>query len=103
MLKGVYQRSGEKNNYGRLNEKLNYRMKFMSGADSRLAPRQWETSLQSNTVSHWLGANLESALKYIHKFLEIREMTSWNGNTSRITNPLWGESTGHYGFLTEGQ
>ena len=32
-------------------------------ADSRLAPTsQWETSLQSNTVSYWLGANLESAL-----------------------------------------
>ena len=34
-------------------------------ADSRLAPSQWETSLQSNAVSHWLGANLESALAYI--------------------------------------
>ena len=31
-------------------------------ADSRLAPSQWETSLQDNAVSHWLGANLESAL-----------------------------------------
>ena len=31
-------------------------------ADSRLAPSQWETSLQCNAVSHWLGANLESAL-----------------------------------------
>ena len=31
--------------------------------DSRLAPSQWETSLQSNVVSHWLGANLESALQ----------------------------------------
>ena len=31
-------------------------------ADSRLAPNQWETSLQSNAVSHWLGVNLESAL-----------------------------------------
>ena len=31
-------------------------------ADSRLAPSQWKTSLQSNTVSHWLGPNLESAL-----------------------------------------
>ena len=29
---------------------------------SRLAPSQWETSLQSNAISHWLGANLESAL-----------------------------------------
>ena len=33
------------------------------GVDSRLAPSQWETSLQSNAVSHWLGANLESARK----------------------------------------
>ena len=32
-------------------------------ADSRLAPRQWETLLQSNTTSHWLGTNLESTLK----------------------------------------
>ena len=32
-------------------------------ADSRFAPSQWETSLQSNTVSHWLDANRESALK----------------------------------------
>ena len=31
-------------------------------ADPRLAPSLWETPLQSNTVSHWLGANLESAL-----------------------------------------
>ena len=28
-------------------------------ADFRLAPSQWETSLQSNTISNWLGANLE--------------------------------------------
>ena len=27
-------------------------------ADSGLAPSQWETSLQNNAVSHWLGANL---------------------------------------------
>ena len=33
-------------------------------ADSRFAPSQWETSLQSNAVSHWLGANLESALQF---------------------------------------
>ena len=32
-------------------------------ADSRLAPSQWETSLQSNVISHWLCTNLESALK----------------------------------------
>ena len=34
----------------------------MLRADSRLAPSQWETSLQNKTVSHWLGASLESAL-----------------------------------------
>ena len=33
-------------------------------ADSGFAPSQWEMSLQSNTVSHWLGTNLESALRY---------------------------------------
>ena len=33
-------------------------------ADSRLAPSQWETSLQSNAVSYWLGANMESALAW---------------------------------------
>ena len=31
-------------------------------ADSRFAPNQWEILLQSNVVSHWLGANQESAL-----------------------------------------
>ena len=30
--------------------------------DFRLAPIQWETVLQSNAISHWLGTDLESAL-----------------------------------------
>ena len=30
--------------------------------DSKLVSSQWETSLQSNAVSRWLGANLESTL-----------------------------------------
>ena len=34
-------------------------------ADSRFAPSQWETSLQSNAVSHWLGTNLESVLTHV--------------------------------------
>ena len=34
-----------------------------SRVDSRLAPSQWEMSLQSNAVSHWLGTNLESTLQ----------------------------------------
>ena len=35
---------------------------YVSRVDSRFAPSQCETLLQSNAVSHWLGANLESAL-----------------------------------------
>ena len=34
--------------------------------DFRLAPSQWEMSLQSNAISHWLGANLESDLQCWH-------------------------------------
>ena len=33
--------------------------------DSRLAPSQRKTSLQSNAVCHWLGTNLERALRCI--------------------------------------
>ena len=38
-------------------------------ADTRLAPSQWETSVQSNAVSHWLGANLESAWILLKSYL----------------------------------
>ena len=37
--------------------------------DSRLTPSQWVTPLQSNAVSHGLGANLESALLYMHAYM----------------------------------
>ena len=38
-------------------------IKTESRTDSRLGPGQWETALLCNDVSHWLGANLESALR----------------------------------------
>ena len=41
------------------------RMCLNMKANSRLSPSQWETLLQSNTVSHWLGENLESALNML--------------------------------------
>ena len=46
------------------------------GVASRFAPSQWEMSLQSNTVSHWLSTNLKSALCQIswiesHNFVDI--------------------------------
>ena len=47
----------------RLNESRACR--FKSRADSMFAPRQWETSLQSNAVFRWLGANLESTLVWM--------------------------------------
>ena len=31
-------------------------------ADSRFVSSQWEMALQSNAISHWLGASLELAL-----------------------------------------
>ena len=44
-----------------LNKILTYsRFRWKVRADFRLAPSQWETSLQSNAVFHWLGASLES-------------------------------------------
>ena len=45
--------------------------------DSRLAPVQWETSLQSNAVSHWLGSSLESALtSHIDRLVQKRHHSS---------------------------
>ena len=44
--------------------------------DSRLAPSQWETLLQSNAVSHWLGTNLESAQP---RHLFVAPYSPWNG------------------------
>ena len=35
---------------------------YITRADSRFVPNQWETGLLCNDVSHWLGASLESAL-----------------------------------------
>ena len=45
---------------------IHWKMWFLSNirVDSRFAPSQWETSLQSNAVSHWVGVNLESSQQY---------------------------------------
>ena len=49
-------------------------------ADSRLAPSQWETSLQSNAISHWLGENLESALLEKFNSLSHFHLYKWYAN-----------------------
>ena len=57
-------------------------------ADSGFAPSQWETSLQSNTVSHCLGANLESVLHLMkpHKL----HVTRWVGG-KHGRRVVWGQ------------
>ena len=50
-------------------------------ADSRLAPIQRETSLQSNAVPHWLGANLESALVYIRYLKHLLSQFNFSATT----------------------
>ena len=54
-------------------------------ADSRLVPSQWETSLQSNAVSHWLGANLESSLCIVQRsptWVTHRNLMTWYAGRS---------------------
>ena len=41
---------------------ISWKQLFHCRIDSRFVPNHWETSLQSNAVSHWLGANLHSTL-----------------------------------------
>ena len=62
-------------------------------ADSGFAPSQWETVLSCNDVSHWLGANLESALSTylaIHKWLMTsdwqRDLCKFNETMSILSN-----------------
>ena len=59
-------------------------------ADSRFAPGQWETSLQSNAVSHWLGANLKLALIYmLILFGETYICTSYHSLNWKATRCSW--------------
>ena len=52
---------------------------WVSRAHSRFAPSQWETSLQSNAVTHWLGTNLESALSQQWQSAKISlQLRLWN-------------------------
>ena len=65
-------------------------------ADFMFAPSQWETALLCNDVSHWLGANLESFLLYVHFTEDIRTNISHRlmlldkGSVSLNKNPVYG-------------
>ena len=55
-------------------------------AASRFAPSQWETTLQSNAVSHWQGANLDSAL---NNEFPYKPMMLWLRNTLYCGYAMW--------------
>ena len=50
-------------------------------------PNQWETALLCNDVTHWLGANLESALYFFmqHTLLDIHQLLLWPPGTCDVT------------------
>ena len=59
-----------------------------TGADSRLAPSQWEMSLQSNAISHWLGANLESAL-----YTLLMTSSAWWVHYQQLISAHWNSNS----------
>ena len=64
------------------------------------APSQWEILLQNNAVSHWLGANLESALLhyiYPHFYTFFRCIFRyWNQRNTRTGSIIFRSKTRFY-------
>ena len=60
-------------------------------ADSRFVPSQWETALRSNAVSHWLGTNLESALKTIIQVQTLVQVSNHPFPDSTIHGKIFNE------------
>ena len=71
------------------NEIMKCEMGTRKRADSRLASSQWETSLQSNAVSHWLSANLESALRqqWVYRILVYKKQ--WEPPSRAAADGMW--------------
>ena len=61
-------------------------------ASHKRIPSQWETSLQSNAVSHWLGTTLESAL--LLYFIMQNQTFEANHITTIVINSPPGRSWG---------
>ena len=64
--------------------KNNHNTAMVIRVDFRFAPSQWETSLQSNAVSHWLDANLKSALVMIRS---RKDLSVWVGVPTFTVTP----------------
>ena len=58
------------------NQKKKKKIKYR--ADSRSVPSLWETVLLCNDICHWLGASLESALKYLSMVSIPRRLSHLN-------------------------
>ena len=66
-------------------------------ADSRFAPSQWETALLCNDVSHWLGANLETAPSSdLTKYLGTNNKHRNNGCRDLVPHCAWRFSHVHW-------
>ena len=66
---------------------------FTDGDDSRLTPSQWETSLQIITVSHRLGANLESTMVYPYLCTALETLVE-PGGFARSRRLFWKTASG---------
>ena len=62
-------------------------------ADSKLAPSQRETLLQSNAISHWFGAYLESVLS---QYILTYSMIYWQQIPQK--DPYHQETTPQYTY-----
>ena len=60
--------------------------------ESRFTPSQWETPLQSNAVSHWLGANLEAVSGWVCRIYDATVPLSLSLSTRVETD--WPPSSG---------
>ena len=50
---------------------------WVIAADSRFAPGQWKPELLCNDVSHWLGANLKSAVESTLIYIRLKGKPVW--------------------------
>ena len=60
--------------------------KSQANATSGFAPSQWKTLLQINTVCHWLGAKLESALLLARRSAERLTRPNWDNQWTVYRN-----------------
>ena len=78
---------------------IQWKQNHFASADSRLAPSQWETSLQSNTISYWLGASIESALCAAMNHSLLSLLNRWNKWVSHLPVKMHTPCINQYSWL----